>query len=419
MHLILVGLNHRTTPLEVREELAWSAERCKEARVSLLNHVDEGTVLSTCNRTEIYSVAKSWDKATGAIFDFLSDYSGVSLDKIKPHLYELRDREAVTHLFRVASGLDSMIVGEYEVLGQVRRSLEDAEVARVLHYPLLNLFQQAVRVGRKIRQDTAVSRNALSVSAAGVELAKKVFINIEGRKVLVISAGEAGRLAVEALIKSGAANVMVVSRSFDKALSLASSWGGKALPFHQMGEALVATDMVISCSGAPHFIIERPVVEQVMNKRPQRPLLLIDLAVPRDIDPQVKLINRVHLYDIDDLNQICDENRSHREKEIGKAEEIIEGEVTRFMLWWDSLTTVPTITALMEKAEQIRQRQLAAALPKLKSLNDEDRAQVEAMTRAMIKKIFHDPIMYLKNSGNGSEHIKSLRELFKLDQNES
>lgn len=414
MHLILTGLNHRTTPLEIREKLAWGPEQCKEARVSLLNRVNEGMVLSTCNRTEIYSLVD--EKGKEAVFDFLSDYSGLALESVKPFLYHMRDRDAVSHLFKVASGLDSMIVGEYEVLGQVRRALEDAEAAKVLHYPLLNLFHQAVRVGRKVRQETAISRNALSVSSAGVELAKKIFVNVEGRKVLVISAGEAGRLAMEALIKSSVFNVMVISRTFDKALSLASSWGGKALPFHQMSEALLQSDIVISCSGAPHYILERPVIEQAMAKRQQQPLLLIDLAVPRDIDPQVKMIDKVHLYDIDDLNEICDQNRSQREKEIVKAEELIESEVTRFMQWWESLETVPTIAALLEKAERIRQRQLESALPRLKNLSAEDQGQIEAMTKAMIKKIFHDPITFLKNSGNGSEHIKSLRELFKLDK---
>ncbi len=418
MHLALVGLNHRTTPIEIREELAWGPEQCKDARVNLSSHVDEGMLLSTCNRTEIYSLVKNYEHGEEAIFRFLSDYSGVAADTIKPVVYRMKDREAISHLFKVASGLDSMIVGEYEVLGQVRRSLEDAEMAKLLRYPLLNLFQQAVRVGRKVRQDTAISRNALSVSSAAVEMAKKIFVNIEGRKVLVVSAGEAGKLAVEALVKSSVFDVSVTSRTFDKALSLASSLGGKAFPFHQMEEALAQTDIVISCSGAPHYIIERPVIEHVMNHRPERPMLLIDLAVPRDIDPQVKLINKVFLYDIDGLNDICDQNRSQREREIGKAEAVVESEVDKFMLWWESLDTVPTIAGLLTKAEDIRRSQLEKALPKIKGLTEEDQAQIDAMTKAMIKKIFHDPIMFLKNNsnGSGSQYVKSVRELFKLDK---
>ncbi len=418
MHLILVGVNHRTTPLDLRERLALGPEQCKDARISLSNRVDEGTILSTCNRTEIYSMVKSYEKGEEGVFDFMADYSGVGIDTIKPLLYRMRDREAVTHLFKVASGLDSMIVGEYEVLGQVRRSLEDAQAAKVLRYPLLNLFQQAVRVGRKVREETAISRNALSVSSAGVELAKKLFGNIEGRKVLVISAGEAGRLAVEALIKSSVFDVTVISRTFEKALSLATTLGGKAMSFHEMGEALAQADIVISCSGAPHYIIERTIIEQAMSRRPQRPLLLIDIAVPRDVDPEVRSVSQVHLYDIDGLNEICDQNRAQREKEMGAAGVLVEQEVNKFMQWWDSLETVPTITALLQKAETIRQSQLQKSLPRIKNLSEEDQAQVDAMTRAMIKKIFHDPIMFLKenSNGTGSGHVKSLRELFKLDQ---
>ncbi len=417
MHLILVGVNHRTTALEIRERLALGPEQCKDAQVSLLNRVDEGMILSTCNRTEVYSMVRDYQKGEDGIVDFLADYSGLGGDSIRPVLYRMQDRDAVTHLFKVASGLDSMIIGEYEVLGQVRRALQDAEAAKVLHYPLLNLFQQAVRVGRRVRQETAISRNALSVSSAGVELAKKVFGDIEGRRVLVISAGEAGRLAVEALIKSSVFDVTVMSRTFERALSLASTLGGKAMPFHQMGEALARTDIVISCSGAPHYIIERPTVEQVMNKRPESPLMFIDLAVPRDIDPEVKLVSRAHLYDIDDLNEICDQNRSQREKESGKAEILVQEEVDKFMQWWESLDTVPTIAALLQKAEAIRQEQLRKSLPRLKSLDEADQAQIEAMTRAMIKKIFHDPIVFLKQNtnGTGSAHVKSMRELFKLD----
>ncbi|MDP2718762.1 MAG: glutamyl-tRNA reductase, partial [Dehalococcoidia bacterium] len=376
---------------------------------------EQGMVLSTCNRTEIYSVNGDKPHHEELASRFLPKYSGVPENDLKPFLYSLTGQDVVRHLFRVSAGLDSMIVGEHEVLGQVRRALEDAEETRLVQNPLLNLFRSSVRVGRRVREETSISRNALSVSAAGVELAKNVFGNIQNCKVLVIAAGEAGQLAVKALIKSGIPNVIIASRDLENAAILAASLGGTAIPFHHFGEALSTVDIVISCSSAPHFVIELSAVQQAMQNRHNKPILFIDLAVPRDIHPDIKGLANVHLYDIDDLNEICITNRSRREKQIGKAEIIINEEVSKFMVWWDSLDTVPTITALMEKAEKIRRQQLETALPKFKNLCVEDRAQIEAMTQAMIKKLLHDPLTVLKKNGKGSSSAQNLRELFKLE----
>lgn len=415
MQILVVGLNHETSPVEIRERLALSTERLKEALCSLSEYVPQGIILSTCNRTEVYTLADQHCSEKEKLGGFLSALGGISLAELSPYLHTLRGEKAVRYLFRVASGLESMIVGEYEVLGQVRNALEQAQGTGEVRLPLSNLFQQAVRVGRRARQETAISKNAASVSGAAVELAKKLFKDLPGCKVLVIGAGEAGKLATKALVKSGVSQVDVTSRTYERALSLASEVGGKAVPFHHMEEALRVADIVISCSGSPHYILETSAVVEAMQARPQRPLLLVDIAVPRDIAPEVKGVENAHLYDIDDLKTIFDSNLQEREKEIEKVEAIVDEELAKFMAWCESLEAVPTISALVDKAEKIRRTQLARTLSKMQGLSDEDRAAIDAMTRALVKKILHNPIRRLKNSAQGDNHIQIVQELFDLD----
>jgi glutamyl-tRNA reductase len=309
-----------------------------------------------------------------------------------------------------------MIVGEFEILGQVRHALEEAERAGTVQSPLLNLFRQALRVGRRAREETAISRNAASVSSAGVELARQFFGDLTRCKVLVISAGEAGKLTARALVKTGIAEMTVTSRTYERAVALASRLGGRAIPFHHLKQALSEADIVISCSGSPHFILEPPAIEEAMRSRPERPLFLIDIAVPRDIDPEVKKVSNVLLHDIDDLRMVSEANVREREKEVEKVTALIEAEVTKFMEWWDSLKVVPTITALVNKCESIRQRELAKFISRRSHLSEEDRNQMEILTRSIIKKILHDPILRLKKHGADGKYDQAVRELFKLDE---
>jgi glutamyl-tRNA reductase len=346
--------------------------------------------------------------------EFLSELADMSVSELSPHLYAFQQEMAVSHLFRIASGLESMILGEYEVLGQVRQALQDAESTGLISLPLLNLFQQAVRVGRRARLETGISRNSVSVSSVAIDLAKKTFGDLSNCKVLVISAGEASKLAVKALVKHGISQLIVTSRSYEKALALASAHGGKAIPFHHLKEPLIEADILISSSGAPHFILEPSVVAEAMQSRPHRPLVLIDIAVPRDIDPRVKDIENVYLYDIDDLETVSGSNRRQREKEKEKVMTIIDAEVAKFMPWWHSLDAVPTITALVSKAERIRRTQLTRTLSRMQ-MSDEDRAAIDAMTQTIIKKILHDPIRYLRNSDQRDNYIQAVQDLFDLD----
>lgn len=414
MQILVVGLNHESAPLECREKLALGTWQLKEALVSLLDYVPEGIILSTCNRTEVYTLTSSHRSERTNVETFLSDLGNIEIADLSPYLYSFYQERAVSHLFRIASGLESMIVGEFEVLGQVRQALQYAENTNLIRLPLLNLFRQAVGVGRRARAETDISKNAVSVSSVAIGLAKKTFKDLSNCKVLVISAGEAGKLAVKALVNCGISQMIVTSRSYEKALALASAHGQKALPFHHLQEALAEADIVISSSGAPHFILEAPVVAEAMQSRLNQPMVLIDIAVPRDIDPQVKDIEKVVLYDIDDLEIVSGENQRERAKETEKVMAIIDVEVAKFMTWWHSLEAVPTITSLVSKAEKIRRTQLTKTLTRIQ-VSEEDHAAIEAMTQAIVKKILHHPIRTLKNSSSGNNHIQAVQELFDLD----
>jgi glutamyl-tRNA reductase len=417
MQILVVGLSHETAPLEIRERLALGNWQFREALISLCDYVPQGIILSTCNRTEVYAVTDESCCDRRGVYRFLCEFGGISEEQLSPYLYEHTGEAAVAHAFRIASGLESMIIGEFEVLGQVRDTLEAAERSGLVGLPLLNLFRQAVRVGRRARRETAISMNPVSVSSVGVELARKTFDDLAMCNVLVISAGEAGQLAVKALAEHGISRIVVASRSQDRAQEVASAYGGKTVPFHRLNEPLMEADIVIGSSGAPHYILEPSDVREAMQSRPERPLVLIDIAVPRDFDPRVREIENVHLYDIDDLKAVSGANRRQRAREIEKVDAIIEDEIDRFMVWWRSLEAVPTITALVTKAERIRHAQVRRAVKKMR-VTEDDRAAIDALTQAIVKKILHDPITYLRNGGHGDKHIQAARDLFKLDGDE-
>lgn len=417
--ILTVGLNHKTAPIEVREKVALATGQLSTAMFSLFEYVPQGIILSTCNRTEVYALADARCSEKGIVETFLSSLGDMPIDQLSPYLYSLQQEKAVTHLFRVAAGLESMVVGEYEILGQVRQALETAEQTGIVHLPLLNLFRQAVRVGRRAREETAISRSPVSVSSAAADLARKMFPDLGTRKALVIAAGEAGQLAVKALVQSMVGEVLITSRSFEKAAELASSLGGTAVSIHRLEATIAEADIVISCSGSPHYIIHAPLIAEVMAERPQRPLLLIDIGVPRNIDPAVKSIGGAHLYDIDDLEEICESNHLQRRAEVTKVEAIISDEASRFLAWWHSLETVPTITALVNRAEKIRRAQQAKTLDKLAGLSEEDRARIDAMTQSIVRQLLHNPILYLKDGKQNRNLVQAIREIFGLDNEES
>jgi len=416
MQVHVAGVNHSTTPVEIRERLAVSNDHICDALSLLHKYVSQGLILSTCNRIEVYSVTEGSDSSEPSI-DFLKAWANISDADLSPYIYCHQNEAAVRHLFCVASGLDSMIIGEFEILGQVRQSLEKAKKAHMVEPPLRNLFHQALRVGRQVREKTGISRNALSVSSVAVELAAKAIGDLSKCKALVIGTGEAGRLVAKALRERGVAQITTTSRSYQKASELATTLGGNSVDIGSLGQELTSCDIAISCTGAPHIILDLKTLENAMSARSNHPLVIIDIAVPRDVEPEVRHISNVFLYDIDDFTHISDLNRKQRETEINKAMEIVESEVKRFTSRWQTMEVKPIISSLVMKAEDIRQTQLDTTLKKLRHLSKEEQESLEAMTKAIVQKILHDPIQCLKkDTDERNDYIKLVSELFQLDK---
>ena len=416
MQIHIAGVNHSTTPIEIRERLAVSNDRLFDALSLLREYVSQGLILSTCNRIEAYSVVESSDSFQPGI-DFFKAWANISDADLSPYIYCYQNEAAVRHLFRVASGLDSMIIGEFEILGQVKNSLEEANKARMVEHPLRTLLHQALRVGRQVREETGISKNALSVSSVAVELAAKAIGDLTRCKALVIGTGEAGRLVAKALKERGIAQITATSRSYEKASALAKSLGGSSVDIGSLGQELTGCDIAISCTGAPHLILDLKTLENVMSARANQPLVIIDIAVPRDVDPAVGRLNSVFLYDIDDFTHISERNRKQRETETQKAMEIIESEVKRFTSRWQTMEVKPLISSLVGKAEAIRRAQLKMTLKKLRRLSTEEQQSLEAMTEAIVQKILHDPIQRLKKDAHGrDDYIRLVTELFQLDK---
>jgi len=413
LHLCVVGVNHSTMPIEFREKLAVTASQLGNALILLSNYVAQGIVLSTCNRTEVYVADSDCDAARRGATAFLRQCTNMPRGELLSRVYTYEDSEAMEHLFRVASGLDSMILGEFEILGQVRQALEQAEKSGSVGLPLLNLFRQAVQVGRMVRDKTGISRNALSVSSVAVDLAGKAVGDLGGCRILVIGAGEAGKLVAKAAREKGAYQMAVTSRSHEKASVLADALGGEAVSLMNLNEELMAADIIISCTGAPHVILDSSLMQKTMQARGGKPLVVIDIAVPRDVEADVGEIDNIFLYNIDDLNEVSNSNRKLREKETKRAMAIIKAEVNRFDSWWQTLGVRDTIGALVRKAEDIRQAQLAMTLKKLRGLPQEDRDSLEAMTKSMMQKLLHEPIEYLKRDQSSVEVVS---QLFRLHQ---
>ena len=415
MPILVVGVNHRTAPLQVRDRVAVSSGELEGALRALQHHVGNGVILSTCNRTEVYSLVAAVETGTDVVMGYISDYHGVARQEIAPYVYVYDQETAVRHLFRVASGLDSMILGEAQIQGQVRRALSAAGKHGLSNGTLTRLFDQAVRVGRRARKETAIGHNALSVSKAAVELARKALHHLTGKRVLVLGLGDAGKLAIRALVNAGAGDISVANRTYQRAVGSAAELGGLPTPFEELSYALAATDIIVTTTGSPDYILTADMIAGARANVPN-PLFIIDIAVPRDVDPAAKGLPGVHLYDIDDLEAVSDTNRRERAREAGKVEAIIAEEVTRFMEWLASLEMVPTVAALQQRAEAIRTRELARLLKRLPGLSEEERKPLEAFSQALVNKLLHGPITSLKGNGRSAQ---ALRELFDLDGKES
>ena len=418
--ILALGVSHKTASLPVREKLALPEGRAVSVLRELVGHTDvhEAVAISTCNRTEVYLVVSDAVEAESAALAILARQAGIPPTDLLGTLYALRDEEAVRHLFHVAAGLDSMIVGEAEVQGQVKRAYELALVEGVTG-PLSNrLFRDALGAGKRVRTETTISRAHVSVSSVAVELARAALGELDTRKVLVIGAGENGELTARALHERGVKTVFVANRRYDRALGLAQRFGGHAVRFEDMPRQLLEADIVVSATSSPHQIVGRDEMELVVGQRDGRPLLMIDIAVPRDIEPSVREVRSVTLYDMDDLQREVARGLGTREAEAVRARQIVDQEVDRFSAWLASLDVVPTIAALRELGDGVVHQVLRENESRWESLSDEDRARVEVLARAVVNRLLHEPTLRLKGAVEGDRsyvYVQALRELFGLE----
>jgi len=413
LQILLVGLSHKTAPLEVRESVSFLNDQLPVALSGLKERVGECVILSTCNRTEIYAITADPSKTAAKVHAYVTEFHGLSRDAVSPHFYDYTGADAVHHLFRVAGGLDSMIVGESQILGQVRDSLSSASEAQSVEVSTLGLFHSAIQTGRRVREETSVGRNPLSISYAGVKLAQRTLGKLESSRVLLIGAGEAGRLVASALRTSGVADVMVANRTLERAEELAEYLNGRTIPFDEITDSLSQADIAISATDSPSFIVTQDMVSQAFSGNREAPLFLFDLAVPRDVDPAVSSMRDVNLFNIDDLSAIAEENLEERKRAAVEAEKVVAEEVAKFMTWWDTLDVLPTIRALRKQAEHIRQKEMSRAVSKLEGLSEDQMSAVDALTKSIVNRLLHDPTSALKR-GVDKSHLLAARDLFKL-----
>ena len=422
MEFLVVGLNHRTAPLEVREKITLNSEQVPSALTTMAAYGMPGVILSTCNRSEFYALSPEegpdspagWTEGENRIKKFLVDYFQIRLVDVERYLYLHRGGQCVNHLFRVASSLDSMMLGEDQIIGQVREAFDTAVRGETVTGPLFLLFQQALRVGRNVRRESGIGRNAMSVSQACVELAEGDLGDLRGLSAMVLGTGEAGGLAAMGLRSSGISDITVVNRTHHRAVELAKTLSGHAVPLPEMPDALRESDLVVACTGSPEYILGADLVSSAMASRPDRPMFLIDIAVPRDIDPAAGLVDNVFLHDVDDLDRVSEARRIAAANEAQQAEELIIKETEGFLQWRLAQQALPTVIGLRDKAETIRSQELKKTLRKMNpDLSPDDTAALEAMTQAIIKKILHGPTVYLKEHRSPSE-LRMAREIFEL-----
>lgn len=410
--VVCAGLNHNTAPVEEREKLAFTQEELPDALQNAAARLGSGAViLSTCNRTELYSTFDEGEEHD--LVALLNALKGAAVDA--EHFYVLRHRAAVEHLYRVAAGIDSMVLGEPQILGQVREAFSAATAAGTLNGILSRLFHTAMSVGKRARAETDIGRHAVSVGSAAVLLARKALGDLTGRAVLVISAGSMGKLAARALARqTGSGRILLANRTLGRAESLAEALGGatEAYGFDRIQEALAIADIVISGTSAREYVVSPADVQAVMPERAGREIMFIDIAVPRDIHPRVGGLPGVHLYDIDDIEAVTEEGWDVRQGEIARVESIIGQQYAAFEEWWKALDVVPVISSLMERAESIRAAELERTLRQLPALDDEARQRIDLMTEAIVAKLLDRPISRLKNGSDRGRLMEAVEDLF-------
>jgi glutamyl-tRNA reductase len=422
MDILVIGLNHKTATVEIREKVAFDGPKLEEA-VHILKatpSVKENIVLSTCNRVEIYAGVEDPDEATENIKQFLAGFHNVQRGPLDKALYLHSGPKAVRHIFRVASSLDSMVVGEPQILGQLKDAYDFALKNKSTGVYLNKLMKKSVSVAKRIRTETKIAESAVSISFAAVELAKKIFDDLATKSFMLMGAGEMAELAAKHMMNSGVKDVYITNRTYERAEELAQEFDGKVIPFENFIDELIHTDIVICSTGAPDYVLRKEHVQRIMKARKQRQMFIIDIAVPRNIDPEINDLDNVYLYSVDDLQGVVDTNIEERSREAEKAERIVAAEVQSFLKWQESLIAVPTIVAIREKAEAIRKDELEKMLRKLGPVEESTIKAIEQLTNSIMNKLIHPPTAALKSEQDDRDIMVDMaKRLFKLEAEEN
>ncbi len=417
--ITVIGLNHKTADIEVREKLAFNGPKLEEGlkKLSTLPGIKEVFIISTCNRVEIYFHSK--DAASSHVIKFLSEFHSIPEESLKKGLYILNGIDAARHLFRVASSLDSMVIGEPQILGQVKEAFEFA-LGQKTTGPILNtLVKKAISAAKRVRTETRIAENAVSISYAAVELAKKIFEDLSTKTFMLLGAGEMAELAARHLISNGVKSVTVANRTYERGCELAREFNGRAIRFEDFPKELIHTDIVICSTGAPHYVVTKAQMQHVLRERKQKPVFLIDISVPRNIDPSINELDNVYLYDIDDLQGVVDSNILERKKEAEKAEGIITEEVEKFQKWLSSLNSVPTIIALRKKAESLKESELRDFFNRFPDIDEKQKKAVIQLASTIVNKLLHPPTAALKEDSEDREIlIATIKRLYSLNEEE-
>jgi glutamyl-tRNA reductase len=421
MHIVVVGVSHKTTPVELRERLHFPEAALEESLEKLAQYTGGGerVILSTCNRVELYGAVSHLAHGVARLRQFLVDYHGIPLDTVEPYFYCLHDDAALRHLFRVTASLDSLVVGEPQIMAQVKEAFSAARRAKAIGPIFHQLFERAFAAGKRVRTETRIGEQAVSVSYAAVELAKKIFQDLSAKAVMIIGAGEMSELTARHFMHQGVTQLLVANRTLERAQDLAARLGGQVVPWSELSGSLSKADIVVSSTGSPECLVHKGDVQSAMRLRKHRPMFFIDIAVPRDIDPQINDLDGVYVYDIDDLQHVVEENLRARASEAVQGETIIAREVEQALGWLDEQEAVPAVIRLRKKAEAIRTQELAKLFARLGTVSDAERVAIEAMASSIVNKLLHGPIVRVKQqsqSKGGAQYLQALRELFGLDE---
>jgi len=416
MHIIKVGISHQTAPLEIRERLSFSEEAVTQAMLELQKQyvISENVIISTCNRTEVYAVTKHIHAGVAAIQEFISNWFQLADDEFAQYFSRAEDEEAIRHLFKLATGLDSMVIGETQILGQVRDAFLKAQHLHVTDKIFNELFKRVITFAKRTHNDTAIGKQAVSISYVAVELSKKIFGNIEGKHIVILGAGETGELTLKNLQGAGVSNITVINRTFERAEKLASKFIAQAVPFEDLLESLKEADILISSTASTTSVLTKENLHPILQQRREKPLFLIDIAMPRDIDPTIAELDQVFLYNLDDLQKVVDENMEARKKAALLIEKQVNTELTSFHQWLDMLDVVPVIRALQEKSGLIQESVLKSISQKMPNLTEREVEILKKHIKSISHQLLKEPLDYMKQMGNEEKSLEEVRLIFGL-----